>query len=401
MNQESGSSHEQPRILVALFFWRALDLEGGAGLVASLVRALAERELRVRLVLPTRPSWLADEFQVVAYVRRTTIGTWWSYLCALRRESRVAAATILLDNNPLWHLLMGPFVSAPERITTHISSPAVGREILASGLRRQFLGHLVGKSHFAARLVAGALGFRSPRYVVSTPYQARQLQALGCSPNRVTVMPFGVDPLVFAPSAARHRGAGRLVVGYLGHFSPIKGVSTLIDAFERAAQARPGMLLRLAWSGKGTEGPLVRRMIETSPVRDRIEIVGRVEVPRFLEDLDVTVLPFRSASLPHLPLVLLESLAMGVPVVTTRVGGLGDVITNGENGFVVERGDAAALAEVLTRLCDDADLRLAMRDRILSTSPDRFSTRAFCAALLDGLPADAVAAARRGPATRP
>jgi glycosyltransferase involved in cell wall biosynthesis len=368
------------RVLVTLFFWRSLDLEGGSGLVAGVIRALEKAGYQVSLLIPGRPTWLPEGTATTSFLGRTAFGTALGYLRQLRALSKQVDLVLLLENSPTSHLLMGPLLPARTPTWVHISSPTVGSEILKLGLRRQYLAHWLGKSRFLAKCCARLFGFRFPHYVVSTDFQRRELEALGCGAGKAETLPFGVDPEAFRPADRAVPVEGSLVVGYLGHFSPIKGVPDLIAAFNDAVMARPGMELRLAWSGKGAESRRVLEMIESSPRPDRIRLLGRVDVAEFMRGLDVVCLPFRSGSIPHPPLVLLEALAMGVPVLTTRVGGLAELITEGQFGFTVVQGDREGLATALTRLCDDPELRRRMREQILELCPSRFSTERFCSA---------------------
>lgn len=380
MTEAAETGGRGTRILVTLFFWRSLDLEGGAGLVASVVRALAKAGHSVVLLLPGRPSWLSPEVECVSFLGRTALGTCLRYLRLLRRHGAEVDAVLLLENNPMSHLLMSPWLPAARPTWVHISSPLVGAEVLGLGLRRQYLAHWLGKSKGLARILAALVGFRFPHYVVSTEFQRAELRRLGCPAARTEALPFGVDPALFPPREPALRPPGELVVGYLGHFSPIKGVEDLIEAFERAARGRPGLKLRLAWSGKGGEARRVLARIETSPLRGRIDLLGRVDVAEFLSDLDVVCLPFRSGSIPHPPLVLLEAFALGIPVVTTRVGGLAELVEEGRFGRTVPPGDREALAAALTELSDEPDLRRRMRRAILADCPGRFDTGRLCRA---------------------
>ena len=80
----------------------------------------------------------------------------------------------------------------------------------------------------------------------------------------------------------------------------------------------------------------------------------RGDVPQCMAAADVFALPSRWEGLP---MVLLEALVMGAPVVATRVEGVDEVITDGENGLLIASEDAVGLAEALLRLLEDAELR--------------------------------------------
>jgi glycosyltransferase involved in cell wall biosynthesis len=85
---------------------------------------------------------------------------------------------------------------------------------------------------------------------------------------------------------------------------------------------------------------------------------------------DVFALPSLYEGFPY---VLLEALALGLPIVATAVGGVHAMATNGENGFVVPPGDARRLAQALLIMCTNPELRTRMADRSLSRS-QRFSS---------------------------
>jgi len=370
------------RVLVALFFWRSLDLEGGTGLVAAVLAALRKQGHIVTLLLPTDAGKIPDDGATITYARRSRLGTVWSYLRRLREASRQVDGVLLLENNPSFHLLMSPFLARQTPTAVHLSSPTVGASILNLGLRRQVVSHWIAKSRWLASVLGRLLGFHFPLYVVSTAFQHDELLQFGCPPERIAILPFGIDPDTFQPPPTKVVRAGHLIVGYVGHFSPIKGVPDLVEAFNRLVECRPAVELHLAWSGKGADAKAVHRLVSECPRPERIKLFGRVDVAGFMREIDVIVLPFRSASIPHLPLVLLEAFAMGVPVITTRVGGLAEAVLDGETGFTVTPGSPEEIARTLERLCDDAELRTRMREGILAASPKRYSTDRFCEALM-------------------
>ena len=372
------------RILVAIFFWRALDLEGGAGLVSGIVSALERQGHAVSLLLPTAPQSVPDHLSVTTYLAGGRVATLRRYFRQLRQASANVDAVLLLENNPTFHLLASPFLARTTPTAIHLSSPTVGAEILALGLRRQYIAHWLGKSRLVARILGRLFGFRFPLYLVSTEHQKDELQRFGSPPERVEVVPFGVDPSAFQPSERTRETIG-LVVGYVGHFSPIKGVPDLVAAFNSLTGSRSGLELRLAWSGKGADAAATMRQIESSPSQDGIQLLGRVDVAEFMRQVDVVVLPFRSGSIPHLPLVLLEAFAMGVPVITTRVGGLAEAVRDGETGYSVPPRSPADLARAIARLHDDPELWNRLRTNILASAPRLYDTGRLCEVLTSRL----------------
>jgi glycogen synthase len=109
--------------------------------------------------------------------------------------------------------------------------------------------------------------------------------------------------------------------------------------------------------GDGPDRDRVHRLAVGSSAADRITLTGFVEhtaVPGILASLDVLVLP---SAYEEMGSVLVEAMAAGVPVVASAVGGIPEVVRDGETGLLVPPGDVTTLAAVLDRLAADPDLR--------------------------------------------
>ena len=103
---------------------------------------------------------------------------------------------------------------------------------------------------------------------------------------------------------------------------------------------------------------------------ERVRFVGarpRGEVLGLLASADVAVLPSAWENFPH---AVVEALAMGTPVVATRVGGVPEIVRDGENGLLVEAGDDDAFTEALARILDDDAFRGSLARRRLPRSVD-------------------------------
>lgn len=197
---------------------------------------------------------------------------------------------------------------------------------------------------------------------------ARQVQAV-MGPHwhgKVAVTPFGVDAARFAPAAARP-GAGTtrpLMIGTVKKLEPKYGIDTLIRAF--ALLAGDGSLrsalpagLRLRLVGEGVQRAELQALAGSLGVADQVELAGAVphdQVPVQLRTLDIYAAASRLDS-ESFGVAVIEASACGLPVVVTRVGGLPEVVREGETGLVVPREDPAALAQALRQLTVDAGLR--------------------------------------------
>lgn len=146
---------------------------------------------------------------------------------------------------------------------------------------------------------------------------------------------------------------GRRVVGAVGRLSAEKGFDLLIDAF--STLCRRGLDLELWIAGEGQERQALERRAAQSGCQDRIVFLGFYPDTRQLfECFDAFCLPSLREGLPN---VVLEAMAMEVPIVATTVGGVAGVLRHEENALLVPPGSATALENGLIRLLESADLR--------------------------------------------
>ena len=262
----------------------------------------------------------------------------------------------VFENNPVTALFLSNKVAGESgHVVTVVMSPFQHlRSLFTVPFSKQYFAHCLAKNWLWSKLVK----FRGHRYIVSTQYQLEQLVIAGIDRRKVHVSPYGTAITPANKKAARDvYGFGdKFVVGYLGHFSPIKGVPLLIEAFSRM----PGKntALALAWSGKGEEKNKVSRLIDQKR-REGNEIMSFGEVDRslFLAAVDVVVLPYTCSSIPHIPLVLLESFAVGTPVIASNVGGLSEIVIDGDTGVLVKPNNEDAILYELSRLHGNPSLR--------------------------------------------
>jgi len=155
--------------------------------------------------------------------------------------------------------------------------------------------------------------------------------------------------------AKRRQGIppNRLCLGAVGRLSPEKGFDLLIKAVD--CLLKEGFDLELVISGDGEEQPRLQDLIGQLGRGDRIRLLGyRAALREVYEAMDVFALSSLREGLPN---VLLEAMALKVPVVATRIAGVPRLITDGVNGMLVNPGSVDALAEALVSLLVDPGLR--------------------------------------------
>ncbi len=194
----------------------------------------------------------------------------------------------------------------------------------------------------------------------------------GYNEEQLLMVPNAVDLTRFSPRALEVRTPGTPTrVTYVGRIRPVKGVSVLVDAWSRVASAANA---RLTIAGDGWEREALTKKAREAGLADSIEFLGEVtDVPAVLAKTDIYVQPSLQEGLPN---AVLEAMAMGLPIVATRVSGNEDVVVHEENGLLVPASDPEALAAALRRLAADPSLAARMGQRSREMAEERFGLRA-------------------------
>lgn len=168
---------------------------------------------------------------------------------------------------------------------------------------------------------------------------------------RSETIAFGIDTGLFQPTVKR---AGSVkVLGTLKHLSRICGVEYLLRALPDILKRQMDVKVLIAGGGEQKE---YRALAKTLGIEGVVEFLGDIPhsaVPDYLGKLDIFVQPSLSESFG---VAILEAQAMEIPVVASNVGGIPEVVENGETGLLVEARDSGALAEAILRLLGDEAL---------------------------------------------
>jgi len=194
--------------------------------------------------------------------------------------------------------------------------------------------------------------------------QAARVRRAGVARNKVTVIHnaiatgrFDNPDQTFRQTLQGFFGRPRSrIVGAAGRLSPEKGFGVLIDAAALVAARDPAIGFVLFGEGS-LRGELAGR-IQAAGLSANVVLAGFCQdLDRFIPFLDAVVLPSFTEGLPN---IVLEALAASVPVVATAVGGTPEVIDDGKSGFLVDPGDAHALADRVLALFGCEEQRQAM-----------------------------------------
>jgi glycosyltransferase involved in cell wall biosynthesis len=202
------------------------------------------------------------------------------------------------------------------------------------------------------------------RVIVPSRYLASIVTSWGVDPKRIQVIYNGVS-IGDVGTRETIRGMlhfeGELILS-VGRLAPWKGFDVLIKVFARLRKKRKALKLFIA--GSGPDLARLETVAERERVAEHVIFAGAVDhgaLMRYIRAADVFVLNTSYEGFSHL---LIETMAVGTPIVTTHVGGNPEAITNNQNGFLVAPNDMMALESRITRLLDDH----VLTERIVSAA---------------------------------
>jgi glycosyltransferase involved in cell wall biosynthesis len=264
------------------------------------------------------------EFPIRGFARAATVAQMAAFARWCRRERITVVQTCDLYAN-----VFGLPAAAAARVPVRIGS------------RRE-----INPDKTAGQIFLQRQAYRCATTVVANSPAARHaLERDGVPPDRIVVIPNGVDGAAFGDRTPRARLRTILTVANL---RPEKGHDVLLRAAARLIHTHPD--LRILFAGDGPCRRDLESLAAVLGLTSRVAFLGhREDVPAVLEVADAFVLPSRSEAFPN---AALEAMAAGLPVVASATGGLNDLIVNGTTGLLVPPGDPEALALAIGGVLD-------------------------------------------------
>ncbi|TML83491.1 MAG: glycosyltransferase family 4 protein [Actinobacteria bacterium] len=280
----------------------------------------------------------------------------------------------------------------PKILHTHTAKAgAVGRiAALAAGHARPpiivhtFHGHVL-RGYFdpvrayGFRLLERWLATKTTTLIAVSPQVRDDLVHLGVAPReKFTVIRLGIelDERISAPDGARAETRRLLgvpqdafVVGWIGRMTGVKNTDQVLAALKLLRDRGVDAYLCMVGDGPDRER-LERRAHDLGVVKRCLFLGYQEEVARFYAAFDGMILTSVNEGTP---VSAIESLAAGRPVVATRVGGVPDVVDDGEDGFLVDPGSTEQLADRLEELARNPELREQMGERGRARVPSRYA----------------------------
>ncbi len=230
----------------------------------------------------------------------------------------------------------------------------------SSALLAEYLPHIVLNTRWTAGIALA--GFET--FVVSCRFMEQRIRRLGLRRSQIMLIPNGVNTNEYRQphNSEREEVRGALKIGherpvvlYYGHATRIRGVPHLFKSMALVAKVVPNVLLLIAESGRRTID--LQREIQEAGIEEKTLVLGHVNVPKILFAADIGVLPLAShLGAAMMPNTLLEMMAAGLPVVTTTVGALPEVVMDGRTGLLVKPCNPSQLASAIIRLLSDDGL---------------------------------------------
>ena len=279
----------------------------------------------------------------------------------------------------------------PDIVHTHAAKAgALGRKAAkACGVPvivHTFHGH-VFHSYFGKaktllyKIIERRLAKISTGIIAISPIQKEELSAVHsiCNPDKIKVIPLGFDLLKFRENLAEKRTATRqnwklnedeVAVAIIGRLAPIKNHGLFLDAV--ALLAEKGVRARYFIVGDGQEKPMIEMRVKEleDQYGVKVELTSWIkDIATFNAGMDIICL---SSDNEGTPVSLIEAQASGVPVISTDVGGVKDILDEGNTGFVVPKKDPDAFGKKLQLLIENKEIRSKMSQNGWNFVRDKF-----------------------------
>lgn len=302
--------------------------------LAELLRGESAEVLLVQTNAPYRPAWISRWRGLRAVFRLVP------YLLALwRAAGRSDVMHVMANSGMSWHLFAVPAVW----IARVRGVPVIVN--YRGGEAAEFLAR-------SARSVRATMA-RVSRLIVPSGFLE---DVFGRHGMRAEVVPNIVDLARFRP-AAQLMPAPRLIVAR--NLEPIYDNATALRAFALVRQTCPDA--RLLVCGTGPEEGALRRLADQLGIAAQVDFAGRLDRDAMAQGLRDSRVALNPSRVDNMPNSVLEALASGVPVVSTRVGGVPYIVRDGETALLVPPGDPEAMADAILSLLANPGLAARLR----------------------------------------
>jgi len=191
------------------------------------------------------------------------------------------------------------------------------------------------------------------------------------APNRIDVIPNGVDLTDYPRDSAVARSDRAVRIGLLSMLRPEKRPELFVEAARRVSDRFPAATFQIA--GDGPERSRVESLIDQLALKNRVALLGAIDkVPAFLAGLDIAVLCSATEGLSN---AIVEYMAAGLPIIATAVGGNLELLQHRETALIVSPGNDVELADAMVELIERPQLRKQLGARARMAVAESFELR--------------------------
>jgi glycosyltransferase involved in cell wall biosynthesis len=254
----------------------------------------------------------------------------------------------------------------PMVLTYHADAPETGGIFLRNQLQTFYNHYIIDRVLNQADTI-----------IATSQCYIDQSRFLGRYRDKIKVIPNGINLNEFQTDLSRDQCREKLnlplekdIILFFGNLVKYKGPEVLLNAFHNIKNENPNTLLVFA----GT-GPMQRKLITQSKIQglvDDVKFTGYVEdslKPLYYKAVDIFCLPSLNLA-EAFGIVNLEAMASGIPIIASNLGGIPEVVRDGENGLIFKPGDVEDLIKSLTYLLDNENIRRRMGEKGKRMSQD-------------------------------
>jgi len=336
--------------------------------LSNLVKLLNELADTVYLVSGViLPANLSQNVQVIMVNHRVSLKIPMRIINYLHTQLKILSYIVMISRkvNIFVFFIGGEILFAPLLASKFLRKKIV---LMPGGVATK--GYSVRKDPLAkfVSLLATINFFLADRIVVYSPALIQELNV-----NRGNKMVVAHEHFIdFTKFVVKKKINERTnVVGYMGRFSEEKGILNLVEAIPLVSKHRKDVHFLLCGEGKLSDE--IRNITRYEGLEAYAKLTGWIshkDVPNCLNDLKLLVLPSYTEGLPN---VVLEAMACGTPVLATPVGGISDIIKDGETGFLLKSNDPKHIAERVIELLNNPSLLKKVSTNALKYVRENFS----------------------------
>jgi glycosyltransferase involved in cell wall biosynthesis len=218
---------------------------------------------------------------------------------------------------------------------------------------------------------------RSAFFATISEFNKRYLATQGVDLDKIKIIRCGVDPAQFS-RREEFVSNSTPKIGVIGRLVGKKGIDTLINAVALLKKQGQAVALHIAGSGP-LENTLKQLVMQNDLTESKVNFLGPIphsEVAGFIKSLDMFVLPCKqdeNGDIDGIPVVLMEAMLSGVPVISTELSGIPELVINNETGLIAEPDNINALASVIIQMINDQTLREKISYNAVIKVKDDFS----------------------------